>query len=296
MMIRHNNSKKTKIGKDSNSLPPDLLIEILTRLRVKAVSRFFLVSKSWSTIISSQVFIRSFPSHSIQPQPPRLLYAVNSIYKQSGYYKCDVHYVNGLISFGYGEKQIITRPSTGKSIYLPRVRSREKIIRSFFGFDPVESQYKVLAVCKSEKVGDYPEVTSSEHKVFTLMGREGRVAQAWRMVKCNTSPHCPITNSVCINGVMYYVSSTGKKRMSEWFLMRFDVRTEKLDLLPQLSWIPDGFYRLSLINYQGKVTFVVQTYPSITTFDLWVMEDTVEWSKIRLDIPWTMSHSIAREI
>lgn len=323
MMIRHNNSKKTKIGKDSNSLPPDLLIEILTRLPVKAVSRFFLVSKSWSTIISSHVFIRSFPSHSIQPQPPRLLYAVNSTYKQNGYYKwffysspsttlveentvfpssishtsceirsqppSDVHYVNGLISFGYGEKQIITSPSTGKSIYLPRVRSREKIIRSFFGFDPVESQYKVLAVCKSEKVGDYPEVTSSEHKVFTLMGREGRVAQAWRMVKCNTSPHCPITNSVCINGVMYYVASTGKKRMSGWFLMRFDVRTEKLDLLSQLSWIPDGFYRLSLINYQGKVTFVVQTYPSITTFDLWVMEDTVEWSKIRLDIPWTVS-------
>ena len=227
MMIRHNNSKKTKIGKDSNSLPPDLLIEILSRLPVKVASRFFLVSKLWSTIISSQDFIRSFPSHSIQPHPPRLLYAVNNIEKQNGFYKwffysspsttlveediifqssisrttCEiwsqspshVHYVNGLISFGYGEKQIITSPSTGKTIYLPKVRSRKQIIRSYFGFDPVESQYKVLAVCMSDKVGDYSKVPSSEHKVFTLMGREGRVAQTWRMVKCNTSPHCPKT-------------------------------------------------------------------------------------------------------
>lgn len=45
----------------------------------------------------------------------------------------------------------------------------------------------------SDKLGDYSKVPSSEHKVFTLMGREGRVAQTWRMVKCNTSPHCPKT-------------------------------------------------------------------------------------------------------
>ncbi|CDY49894.1 BnaC09g51340D [Brassica napus] len=109
-MIRHNNSKKTKIGKDSNSLPPDLLIEILSRLPVKVASRFFLVSKLWSTIISSQDFIRSFPSHSIQPHPPRLLYAVNNIEKQNGFYKCHVHYVNGLISFGYAPVRPYTYP------------------------------------------------------------------------------------------------------------------------------------------------------------------------------------------
>ncbi|KAL0747866.1 hypothetical protein Bca101_029868 [Brassica carinata] len=286
MMIRHNNSKKTKIGKDSNSLPPDLLIEILSRLPEKVASRFFLVCKLWSTITSSQDFIRSFPSHSIQPHPPRLLYAVNNIEKQNGFYKWHVHYVNGLISFGYGEKQIITSPSTGKTIYLPKVRSRKQIIRSYFGFDPVESQYIVLAVCMSDKVGDYSKVPSSEHKVFTLMGREGRVAQTWRMVKCNTSPHCPKANGVCINGVLYYVASTEKKRMSEWFLMRFDVRTEKLGLLSRLSWRLYDLDRLSLINYQGKVTFVVQTCPSSTIFDLWVMKDTVEWSRICVHIPW----------
>lgn len=74
--------------------------------------------------------------------------------------------------------------------------------------------------------------------------------------------------------------------MSEWFLMRLDVRTEKLGLLSRLSWRLYDLDRLSLINYQGKVTFVVQTCPSSTIFDLWVMEDTVEWSRICVHIPW----------
>ncbi|KAH0857391.1 hypothetical protein HID58_085652, partial [Brassica napus] len=252
MMIRHNNSKKTKIGKDSNSLPPDLLIEILSRLPVKVASRFFLVSKLWSTIISSQDFIRSFPSHSIQPHPPRLLYAVNNIEKQNGFY------------------------NTGKTIYLPKVRSRKQIIRSYFGFDPVESQYKVLAVCMSDKVGDYSKVPSSEHKKEELHKHGG-----WLSVTLVL-----IVLKLCINGVLYYVASTGKKRMSEWFLMRLDVRTEKLGLLSRLSWRLYDLDRLSLINYQGKVTFVVQTCPSSTIFDLWVMEDTVEWSRICVHIPW----------
>lgn len=54
----------------------------------------------------------------------------------------------------------------------------------------------------------------------------------------------------------------------------------------RLSWRLYDLDRLSLINYQGKVTFVVQTCPSSTVFDLWVMEDTVEWSRICVHIPW----------
>ncbi|KAH0909597.1 hypothetical protein HID58_032918, partial [Brassica napus] len=204
MMIRHNSSKKTKIGKDSNSLPPDLLIEILSRLPVKVVSR--------AVFPCIQAMVNYH-------QQPRL-------------------------------HQIVP-----------------------VAFDSATSTTSVL-LCMSDKLGDYSKVPSSEHKVFTLMGREGKVAQTWRMVKCNTSPHCPKTNGVCINGVLYYVASTGKKKISEWFLMRFDVRTEKLGLLSRLSWRLYDLDRLSLINYQGKVTFVVQTCPSSTIFDLWVMEDT----------------------
>lgn len=76
--------------------------------------------------------------------------------------------------------------------------------------------------------------------------------------------------------------------MFEWFLMRFkfNIRTKKSDLLSRLSWRLYDLSPLSLINYQGKVIFVVQTYPYSTTFDLWVMEDNVEWSRIHVDIPW----------
>ena len=61
-------------GRKSNfdGIPEDLVMEILGRLPVKSVSRFLLVSKSWTRIISSRYFIRSFPAGSCSSQP-RLL-------------------------------------------------------------------------------------------------------------------------------------------------------------------------------------------------------------------------------
>ncbi|CAA7053919.1 unnamed protein product [Microthlaspi erraticum] len=198
MMSSRRSSKKTKTKEDSESLPPDLVIEILRRLPVKLVSRFLLVSKLWSTIIRSQDFIRSFPFPPSIPQPQRLLFALNSLDNQNWIFyleeekpalsclsrtKCqilnrrllDVHYVNGLINLGYGQQQVITNPSTGKYINLPlvEVKSSKKIIlKSFFGHDPIGFQYKVLCMSVSENVKD-SSVPSCEHQVFTLGGNHG---------------------------------------------------------------------------------------------------------------------------
>lgn len=307
-------SKKKKIRNDSDSVPLDIVIEIVKRLPLKVVSRFLLVSKLWATIIRSPYFIRSFTLFSsIKPLQPRLLLALNSLDNKTGHHKwffylssstlleeksvlsslsrtkcqipnrrsCDVHYVNGLICFGYGQQQLITNPTTGKSIYIPKVKSRNKIIQSFFGYDPINGQYKVL--CVSERMNDYLNVPSSEHQVFTLGGVQG-VEQSWRMIECNIL-HRPKTNGLCIDGVLYYGAFTGED-MLEWCLMTFDVRTEKLDLHSRLNESNvQSFCREhppSLIIYHGKVTLVFET--SLHTFDLWVMEDAQKWSKIRFSI------------
>lgn len=150
------------------------------------------------------------------------------------------------------------------SITLPKVKSRKKIIQSFFGYDPIDGQYKVL--CMSQKV-------------FTLEGR--RVKQSWKMIECNII-HRPVTNGVCINGVLYYGAFTGID-MKEWCLMRFYVRFEKFDQVVQIlsdqsppsliSYIPP-----TLMSYKGKVTLAIEVEQQ--RFELWVLEDTEkhEWS------------------
>ncbi|KAG7656028.1 Galactose oxidase/kelch beta-propeller [Arabidopsis suecica] len=285
MRMTRRRTKKTEIRNDSDSVRIDIVIEIVKRLPLKDVSRFLLVSKLWSEIIRSPYFIRSFPFlfSSIQPH---LLFALNSLDKDKGHHKCcDIHYVSGLICSGYGQQQLITNPRTGMSIYLPKVKSRSKIIQSFFGYDPVYGQYKVL--CMSERMNDYLNVPSSEHQVFTLGGVQ-KVEQSWRMIECNIH-HRPKTNSVCMDGVLYYGAFTGGD-MLEWCLMRFDVRTEKLDLVSRLNESSIQCYRPghspSLIKYHGKVALAFET--SLHTFELWVMEDAEKWSKIRFSIRHSM--------
>lgn len=78
------------------------------------------------------------------------------------------HHVNGLVSLGYGQEQVITNPSTGKSIILRRVKTRRRFAISFFGYDSVNDQYKVL--CMTEKM--HVEEPSSQHQVFTLGERK----------------------------------------------------------------------------------------------------------------------------
>lgn len=317
-------SETTRYVKDL--VPTDMLIEILRRLPAKSIARFLLVSKLWAKLIRSQDFIRSFPLRS-SIQPRRQLFAFKSLDNENerqiwkffstelmtstvqklsylSLMTCPIasmpkrvdnyvnevpHYVNGLISFGCGREQIICNPSTGTSITLPKVKSRKKIIRSFFGYDPVNGQYKIL--CMSEKVHDYWHGPSFEHQVFTL----GGVDISWRMIECNIL-HRPKTNGVCINGVVYYgacmIDDTSVRECvtkKKWCLTRFDVRSEQFDKVVQFlgehASSGRNFKDPSLISYKGKASLVT-TVIEKQRFELWVLEDAEkhEWSKVCLCI------------
>ena len=132
---------------------------------MKSVARFLLVSKLWANIIRSREFTKSFPLGSCSSQP-RFLMAFNGQYGNERYFENEdwyffsssflsrsscplpnhvylAHYVNGLLCTGYGQEQFIVNPTTGKSIALPRVRTRRKDANRFFGYDSVSDQYKV---------------------------------------------------------------------------------------------------------------------------------------------------------
>ncbi|CAH2072668.1 unnamed protein product [Thlaspi arvense] len=156
------------------------------------------------------------------------------------------HYVNGLISLGYGQEQIICNPSTGHFTILPKVVEATGLLAksSFFGYEPVNGEYKVL--CMTKKRGDGPY---QKYQVFTL----GAEPKSWRMID-SSIPHSPLSNGLCLDGAVYYIASTPLGQTS---LMRFDLRSEELD---RFTSLPSDLQAAdTLINYEGKIAIPLRS-------------------------------------
>lgn len=275
-------------------VPLDLVIEILNRLPAKSVVRFLLVSKSWAEIIRSKAFIKSFPFRSLT-QPLRFLIALNntdnqnrrlnvSFFSSSPLSSSSIstsflsritfpsrlasyatYYVNGLMNIG----QIICNPCTGKYITLPRLVKtttcrRPRLASRFFGYDPVNNQYKVLCMSRNH-AGQATAPPWYDFRVFTLGDRP----KSWRLIDCGI-PHSPHSNGLCIDVFVYYIAytSTGMS------LMRFDLKSEKFDIFARVSeniraW-DNGTG--TLLNYHGKVAAAIQPFHQVLSIDLYVFE------------------------
>ncbi|KAJ4882747.1 putative F-box protein [Raphanus sativus] len=299
-MITRSKKNKTTVtinpqASSYDVLPLDLVMEIIGRLPVKSIARFLLVSKLWATTIRSRDFIKSFPLGSCNSSQPRFLIASNGRYGKERYFEwyffsssflsrssCPLpyhvyraHYVNGLVCTGYGQEQFIVNPTTGKSIALPRVRTRRKVAISFFGYDSVSDEYKVLCMTEAQRGPNF-QGPSSEHQVFTL----GAKKRSWRMVECSID-HRPWSSGVCIDGFIYYCAETDKS-VSQHSVMRFDLRSEKFH---RITGVPTEtvlseeaqYSYVVILNYQGKVAIPTQT--SRYTFDVWVMDQDAEEHK-----------------
>ncbi|XP_023637647.1 F-box protein At1g47810 [Capsella rubella] len=278
-------------------------VDILTRLPLKSIGRFIYVSKSWANTFHSVQLIEQYPfryasndrritgyqenwhffSKPTRPgphvaeeekKPPPEFLSNTVCHSKEVRYK-EPSYVHGLISFYNGQEQVVCNPTTGQSISLPTLNSTDCIVRSFLGYDPIHARYKVLCLTNVTRFCD--------HQVLTLGG-----AQSWRTIQCST-PHRPLgTDSVCIDGVLYYTAS-GSFTITEPLLIRFDLRSETLEIasrLPQ-GMGSDKLHETTFINYHGKVALVTQVHQRYTftfTFTLWVLEDAKkqDWSIQRL--------------
>ncbi|KAH0862397.1 hypothetical protein HID58_079608 [Brassica napus] len=183
-------------------------------------------------------------------------------------------YASGLIYFscmsvkeGYDGVPVICNPKTGRYEILPYIRRYRKSY-SFFGFDPVEKQYKVLHIA-------YP-CGPNDHRIMTL----GTQGMRWRKIHCSLRLE-NLSEGVCINGVLYYLGDTSecKKKIREkssFAIACFDIRSEKFKFL-----YPESF--CELVNYNGKLGVIY--YDDLTddavALRVWVLEDVEKqkWSK-----------------
>ncbi|CAF1865910.1 unnamed protein product, partial [Brassica napus] len=258
--------KTLEDGRD-NSLPfpIDVIMEIFSRLPVKAIAICRCVSKTWSSVLRRQDFTELFLSRS--RTLPKLLLA----YKKGGELfffsapqpqnpDANSSPVVGTyhMKFKYSAP-VICNPSTGQ----------------LFGYDPIDKQVKVLSLSGE------PNMVSEEYQIMTL--GMGKLFQ--RMINCGRFLLCnPHFKGICINGVLYYPSLDFPR--GSYLLVCFDVRSEKLTFINFIIMVG------TMINYNGKLGFLLSVKSgyvdeSSTSVNLWVLEDIhkQEWSERTFVLP-----------
>ncbi|XP_020866666.1 putative F-box protein At1g31090 [Arabidopsis lyrata subsp. lyrata] len=285
-------------GENSDSIPNDLIPEILSRLPAKSIARFRCVSKLWKSIIYRQDFTELF--HTRSSSNPRLLIGVeqdgvwsffsspqpqNHYEKSSLVVAADFHmkssedrilhycsYASGLIYFTDlqiskdGFDNVICNPSTGQFAILPPDLTTYRNFGGLLGYDPIGRQFKVLV--HNPKIDD-----ELVYHILTL----GTENVKWREIKFPLFSDLS-SEMICINGVLYYITLGSHKNIG-----CFDVRSEKFKFLYAN---PDYFYNWSrkLLNYKGKlgVTKMENDYEGGFPLKLrmWVLEDVEkeEWT------------------
>ncbi|CAA7049600.1 unnamed protein product [Microthlaspi erraticum] len=310
----------------SEQIPVDVIIEILLRLPGKSVAKFCCVSKLWASLPRRSYFTELFLTRS--SSRPQLLFACqkhNGLFffsspqpqnpdKNSSPVAVTSHMkipfnfnfskerfppIRGLL-FLRGDQSVegrritvslICNPTTGQflTLPLPKVTRIGVCVRNYFGYDPIQKQYKVLCMTSTVTGGGRHSVVSEEHQVLTLT-RE----PSWRMIKCGI-PHHPYRhqiniNGICISGVLYYTAATYRSSVVS-MLVCFDVRSETFGFIHLNETLVGVVCSGTLINYNGKLGALVLTEgpnsikasvcKTTSSFKLWILQDAVkeEWSE-----------------
>ncbi|XP_009102165.1 F-box protein At1g30790 [Brassica rapa] len=305
---------KTKEMEDSNnegvittfrhsldSIPLDLISDILLKFPAKSLVEFTCISNTWYSIIRSQMFIKTFMSISISR--PRILLtfkrnhngenellffsspdtsqvsndssSVVSRHEMTmsrtslGDYIIHSPSVRGFLCCSHQHQYMVCNPTTRQVINLPEDhRFDHGTMKCYMhlGYDPSSDKYKVLRM-----VTQPGSNLVSEHSVYTLE-RQQCSYSPWRCVEGDISNYIPSSNGVCINGVVYYEARI-KPWISSVVLVTFDFGSERFC---QIKTPGEKF--TCLANYKGKLAGLSLLGNS---FNLWVLDDVKEqtWSK-----------------
>ncbi|KAL0701066.1 hypothetical protein Bca4012_057188 [Brassica carinata] len=217
------------------------MIEILLRLPTKSIARCRCVSKYWSAILNRTDFTEFFMARS-QARPQILFFfpksdffffltphvqnksplvAKNHIKLPIGGSYQILGPVRGFVCLRIGTKETVLSTiynlSTGQAIHLPNVKtSSNNFVKSYFGFDPIDKQFKVLSITTTQAG------VSDEHQALTL----GTPNLSWRTAVSMR----PLINAI----------------------VGFDVKSKKLRIVNKavdmVLWSGS-----TLVNYKGRL-------------------------------------------
>ncbi|XP_023638971.1 F-box protein At3g61340-like [Capsella rubella] len=296
------------------SIPIDLVIEILVRSPVKSVARFRCVSKLWDSLMDRPDFTESL--YTISLSRPKLLFSCLkdgktfflSSSKPQGSSRLaavKIHMsfpinrpleifrpVRGLVcglnqhstsKQGTVNVPLICNPSTGETLALPKLKTKRKRgVTSYLGYDPIGKQFKVLCMTHTH---DRPYFYPHEVEVLTL----GTDNPSWTKIQCNIRHERVVLDGnghsaydgICINGALYYLAYLLDEHTTG--VVCFDFRSEKFKCIRFTHDMGRAYSTQStLVNYKGILALLlpnrVNGMPS-PGIQLWVLEnaETHQW-------------------
>ncbi|CAA7026556.1 unnamed protein product [Microthlaspi erraticum] len=265
-------TKRSKCGLDS--LPVDLLMEIFKQFPVKTLTRFLSVSKLWASVIRNPDFMKLFLKESLnRPRGLVLIYRRDKdSTSRSKHPRFKAHESSA--------------SNASLTTYHVTCRARKDTFIA-------TSSVHVLCVTKSASLGNTRGL-ASEIWVLTLGS-----GNSWKRIYQDNIPrHSPISQDLCINGVLYYRAFTGKE-LKNSAIVSFDVRSEKLHLIKakklDITKGPQMIYRnySKLTCYEGKLAVVFFERDVISNMCLWVLKDAAKkkWSRKVFVLPTLSRHA-----
>ncbi|KAK2994349.1 hypothetical protein RJ640_017861 [Escallonia rubra] len=305
------NPSDATTGETQEPIPHDLVVDILTRLPAKALTRFLSVSTNWGSTISDPSFasthlarsetrpdgltlLLTFPNENllerhiytaIVPAGQTLSNPPTRNLSIPGFVSPYVSpSIRGLICLGPGGRQAhICNPTTREIIPLPPTKTETPYDPSYtlcrsisFGYDPVKNEHKVL-YSHILRTG-YPDsemIMEMVHKVFVVG------SHCWRRIG-DGPPHRPFNEGVCIQGYLYYRSYTSDDHPEDQVIVEFDVGEEGFRFIN----LPEGnigVENTALVDYEGKLALVNCSILVCggNSMEVWVLEDLAKeiWVK-----------------
>ncbi|CAN6988682.1 unnamed protein product [Brassica rapa subsp. trilocularis] len=326
-------SKPSDHGRESSSalpIPTDLIIDIFSRLPLKSIAICRCVSKTWASTLRRQDFTDFYLRKSStrpqillapvknrelfffsSPQPQYLQENLPSVVANChmklsfggfGEIRCG-RPVHGLaclrqLRVSEGEREtvlFICNPSTRQVLHLPKVKTSRPVVKSMFGYDPIDKQFKVLCMTRFNDGRDY-----HEHQVLTL----GAPDRSWRMLECCIPHYGDPPKEICINGVLYYKSIN--KSTETYLIVCFDVRSEMFSFIEVKVTLQRALLRGALRNCNGKLGLFISedngyfrssVSERSTSVQLWVLEDVEkqEWSDHIYLLPALWKNLVGRD-
>ncbi|KAF3546214.1 hypothetical protein DY000_02003118 [Brassica cretica] len=248
--------------------------EILSRQPAKSIGRSRSVSKLWSSITTTQGFIKSFAARSSESSQPcdLLIFSKRDklfvfSFPQTESYQFKIprdgflqryDSVHGLVYLETSTQLMIWNPTMKRFFTLPEPEGSEgKYITGSLGYDPIDCKYKALCHLTGDKIG-----------ILTLGSQE-----SWRILSQGFPSHSRRMSDcvICINGVIYYQCFSGLSLAHA--IMSFHVRSEKFHLINYPS--RDGCF---FVSYEGRLALMVSSNGH-SGIELWILvnAENHEW-------------------
>ncbi|KAK4254253.1 hypothetical protein QN277_009657 [Acacia crassicarpa] len=298
---------KAATGGDSPYLPPEIIIDILKRLRVKSLLRFRAVCKDWRNLLKSPFFIEEHYHRSAHKGPLLTCHVSNRnpIYSPLCLFRleketveaerihlkdfdfsrrvsCIIGSSNGLLcvklgyeKFGPPPSLFLLNPATREVMQVPRSTNDVGSCCHFgFGCSSVVGDYKIVRIHK-ERINSQINISVDRVEVYSL--RTG----SWKEVEFGVIQGASfLDNPVAVNGAIFWLGIILEGKYSRPVVISFDLAMEVFTLIrmPSSAFVP-LLTPPTLDVYENKLAMIHQYVHELkgvikyTFIDLFVLEE-----------------------